>query len=488
MWNWLVTVLVLVLVLLCYYQWKSEYWKRKNIHYEKPQIFVGNLGDVVLGKKSLSDTYTAIYNKHEDLKYCGIMNFGSPAILLRDPELIQNIISKEHDKYHTCCNEENNLAKDKRWKRTKAKISPQLTPLKVKSMFNLLEEIVNKLVKYINYHPEADQFGVDPKELTVKYASDIIGTCILGLESNNNDQLGLEIFDYNSFCIILNVISLLFPGLYKIKPPKTLSERLTANFKERIISAIKSREENNIKKHDFLGAIVELKILAKNFDFSVEDLAFKTLGFFLEGFETSVITLQHVLYELALNKNIQEKLLGQFEVMLLRNATLTYESLKEVRYLDMVIYETLRKHPPAPFLAKECDDLILPPSKPGSIELEVPKGTKILIPIISLHNDPFYFEEPDKFIPERFNEDLNYLRCKKAFVGFGDGPRFCLGHRFALTQLKIAVYALVTNFELELGEPIHKTALLEPIRFVYEIKSNSRLKFINRTKNKNYGN
>lgn len=55
------------------------------------------------------------------------------------------------------------------------------------------------------------------------------------------------------------------------------------------------------------------------------------------------------------------------------------------------------------------------------------KGLQVVIPVYGIHNDPKYWPEPEKFIPERFTEDEKRNRPQYAYVPFGAGPRLCIG-------------------------------------------------------------
>lgn len=74
--------------------------------------------------------------------------------------------------------------------------------------------------------------------------------------------------------------------------------------------------------------------------------------------------------------------------------------------------------------------------KDKKVDIEV--GTVVYIPIYSLHNDPEYYPNPNVFDPDRFsaaNGGLKAYRDKGVFLGFGDGPRMCLGNNFRASNL-----------------------------------------------------
>lgn len=133
---------------------------------------------------------------------------------------------------------------------------------------------------------------------------------------------------------------------------------------------------------------------------------------FLDGFETSSIAITNALYEvkynysyqwrklflqlsstsqLADNNEIQQKLRTEVEKCFEENGKINYEKLIDNEYLDQVLHESLRLHPPATILNRECTE---------PIEIEGVKGKKhqiklgegVMIPVYSIHRDPGEFE------------------------------------------------------------------------------------------------
>lgn len=107
-------------------------------------------------------------------------------------------------------------------------------------------------------------------------------------------------------------------------------------------------------------------------------------------------------YELALNEDIQNRLREEIEEVLEKyNGDVTYDSIIEMKYLDMVFNETLRRYPVVDLQIRQCaKDFQIPKTN-----LVIPSGSAILIPVAGIHNDPNYFENPEKFDPERFTEE-----------------------------------------------------------------------------------
>lgn len=98
--------------------------------------------------------------------------------------------------------------------------------------------------------------------------------------------------------------------------------------------------------------------------------------------------------------------------------------------------------PVAMLVRKPSEDYEIPNSN-----LIIPKETLTLIPSTAIHIDPEINPEPDKFDPERFNEENKKNRHSIAHLAFGHGPRNCIGSRFGLMQVKLALIKLLMNFK-----------------------------------------
>ncbi|KAK7863030.1 hypothetical protein R5R35_010773 [Gryllus longicercus] len=122
--------------------------------------------------------------------------------------------------------------------------------------------------------------------------------------------------------------------------------------------------------------------------------------------------------------------------------------------------ELLRMYPPNATTDRVCQKDTILPATSTSKAIVVTKGTILHLPIIGLHMDSQYWNEPEKFDPERFNDENKHKIKPNTYVPFGVGPRICIGQRFALIEIKATLVHLFSGFDL------HPSAKTEyPVRF-----------------------
>ena len=137
------------------------------------------------------------------------------------------------------------------------------------------------------------------------------------------------------------------------------------------------------------------------------------------------------------------------------DGAISYESIMDMKFIDLCVKETLRKYPGLPILNRECSkDYEIPGT---SIKIE--KGTSIIISLLGLHRDEKYFPNPTKYDPDRFIEERKDYD-EDMYMPFGLGPRNCLAFRMGLLITKVGIVMLLKNFNF-------KSAVEEEIEFDY---------------------
>lgn len=176
-----VLLLASLVALLLYYclSYRRNYWARKKVTSLKPTNFImGSTGDIFVNKVSLYNYHASMYHRLAPLQYGGYYNFFTPVLVVRDPDLIRTIFTKDFN-YFTDrgqpLDEKNPLSqnlfnlKGEKWRILRAKLTPTFTSGKIKIMFGLMKECTAELIEMIDMSIEKEQIEV--KEMMARSVS-----------------------------------------------------------------------------------------------------------------------------------------------------------------------------------------------------------------------------------------------------------------------------------------------------------------------------
>ncbi|XP_044261216.1 uncharacterized protein LOC123009155 [Tribolium madens] len=463
---------ILTLLVLHYFHNAYKYWEQRGVPTIKPTFPLGN-GDTLLPEGfSVGMLSRKFYEelKKRGEKFGGVYLVTQPNLVLVDPEYVKDILATDFQYFVDrgfYYNEKTDplsahlFALDgTSWRNLRIKLTPTFTSGKMKMMFKTVVECCGYMRDAIGATLDRD---LDIKDILSRYTTDVIGSCAFGIECNSFKypdaefrKMGKKVFSFGfwrsfcSFCIIY------FPKLSHHLGVPT-NEKDVQNFFTGIVAeSVKLRQEQNIKRNDFLQLLIDLKD-----HLSLGEMAAQVFLFFAAGFESSSTTMTFVLYELAKNAEVQEKLRIEIRKILDKHQGLTYEAIIEMKYLQQVIDETLRLYPPLATLNRRCiKDYTL-----RNTNIKIEKGTSVIIPSLGLHMDPEFYPDPEIFNPENFSEENKQKRPNFVHLPFGDGPRNCIGLRFALMQSKSGIATVINHFRLSVS-PATKPLKLNPHSFI----------------------
>ncbi|KAK9506036.1 hypothetical protein O3M35_008047 [Rhynocoris fuscipes] len=467
-----VFLFLVTLVLLYYYGMRNYgYWKKKGVPYIEPKYpFLGNLAEGTFGMKPPHIQQLEIYKQFIGERFVGIYTFTNPTLFVRDPELVEAVMIKDFTAFYnrgTGFNPDYEPLsahlfhmEDQKWKTLRQKLSPTFTSGKLKGMHQQLVDCSDALVKYISGFAARDE-PVEMREVMAKFTTDVIGSCAFGLDTKSMSdtdsefrKYGRKIFETGIKQRLFFLLNVNFPSLQKYVNLKILDQKTEDFFMNLSKSTMLYREANNVSRNDFVQLLMELKHQEQikqqdEDDLIIDDkiIAANAFVFFVAGFETTASTLSYCLYELSLNQEIQEQAYQHVVSVLSKHGgQVSYEAIREMTFLKQIFSETLRKYPPVPeLLRKSTKDYVIP-----GTSVAIPKGTRVTIPVYSLHYDSKYFPEPEKFKPERFDREKNKIKIG-TYLPFGDGPRICIGERFAKMEIQVALVKLLTKYRFTLN-------------------------------------
>ncbi|KAF1501388.1 Cytochrome P450 3A24, partial [Megadyptes antipodes antipodes] len=442
--------------------WPFQAFKKLGIPGPRPLPFFGTLLEYRHGITHFDQMCFEKYGK-----MWGIFDGRQPVLMVLDLILIKNILVKEC--YTIFTNRRNSslngilelaisVAEDEKWKRIRTVLSPTFTSGKLKEMFPIINHYGEKLVKNIEKKVANDEF-VTMKDIFGAYSMDVVASTSFSVNidsmGNPNDPFVTNIKEFLNFSFLnpVFIFSVLFPFVIPVLAKMNvtlLSSKAIDFFKGVFIKMKKEREKgSSMDRVDFLQLMVDTQC-SRDSSKSAETDSYKSLSdeeilaqaliFVLAGYETTSSTLSYLSYNLATHPDVQQQLQDEIDANLPNKATPTYNAIKQMEYLDMVVNESLRLYPPGSRLERICKK---------TVELNgvtIPKGMVVTIPAYVLHRDPEYWPEPEEFRPERFSKESKESIDPYTFLPFGAGPRNCIGMRFALLIVKVAMVVLLQNF------------------------------------------
>ncbi|XP_015412832.1 PREDICTED: cytochrome P450 3A12 [Myotis davidii] len=288
------------------------------------------------------------------------------------------------------------------------------------------------------------------------YSMDVItGTSFgVNIDSLNNPQdpfvenikklLKFSFFDPYVLCITL------FPFLGPVFEAFniTLFPRSVTEFFKKSVKRMKENRLQDKQKHrvDFLQLMINSQNSKETDSHKAMtdlELVAQSIIFIFAGYETTSTSLSFFMYLMAIHPDVQQKLQEEIEVTFPNKATPTYDALAQMEYLDMVMNESLRLFPIAGRIERVCKK---------DVEINgvfIPKGTVVMVPNFILHRDSTYWPDPEEFRPERFNKKNQDSINPYTYMPFGSGPRNCIGMRFAIMNMKLAIVRLLQNFSFK---------------------------------------
>jgi cytochrome P450 len=170
----------------------------------------------------------------------------------------------------------------------------------------------------------------------------------------------------------------------------------------------------------------------------------ESLGIFIAGHETTARTLAFLWYALDDNPHVADRLHAELDAVLPRDQPPTIEHLKRLPYTLQVIKEVLRLYPPTPMF----------PRDPGADQVldgvRIAAGTYTLLFPYATHRHPDFWDDPERFDPDRWLPEREAARHPYAYYPFGAGQRVCLGNNFAMLEAHVITALLARRFRAKL--------------------------------------
>jgi cytochrome P450 family 3 subfamily A len=376
-------------------------------------------------------------------------------------------------------------------------MTPSFTSGKMKAMMTILNDCVDDLVESLD-EKASNQQDLNSIDTFGFYTMDVVARCVFAAITNVQ-KLGYDSefmqkaarFLSRTFLMekSMMVLSLLLPkSIFDVL--MTLSQKADdVGYLEKIVLHIASQRTQEVRERSYKDLLQLLLDVNQNEMprtkttgnlMSNDELVANSLIVLGAGQETPAALLTYMSLILAKHQDIQNRLRKEIRKWY-ENAgnKFKYEDLTILPYLDAVVSETLRMYPPAVRFERTCTKDYSTEAMIGGrrVRLDIKKGDHIRIPIYAIHHDPVNHNDPEQYKPERFLLQNRDNLIPYTYLPFGTGPRACIGMRFALIEVKLALAKLILKFKFTLSRRTPKAldfsnvfALLSPKNVIVGIE------------------
>merc|ERR1712130_53283 len=396
---------------------KWKYWEEQGIPGPTPSLPAGNFGPIMSMKMHILDVFRDLYHQFPGEKVIGIYTIHQPAMVVNDPDMARQILVKDFNHFVDRDTEEN---------------MSRAFPGKIDAYW--LEQMTIKTgEKWKDIRSTFSPIFTSGKmKAMVRFIDKVSDSLVQHMDNNTAMSEGFELKDSMGKFSLDTLASCAF-GV----------DGQSFEDKESVFVNNASRIFTNTKMDQFkiFGAML-LPGLAKNPD---------------------------------LQRRLQEEVDAAYEAS--GGKTPDYNDIQGFTFLDQLIQESLRLHS-----VIVLQRVVTSPeyTLPGT-STKMKKGSMVFINSPGIHSDPKYFPNPTVFNPDNFSKEAKASRSPYTFLGFGQGPRACVGMRFAMLEAKMALVKIFRHFTfVRVGRTVEK-ATSDPASGLGYAKEGLYVRVIRRT-------
>ncbi|GFS41144.1 cytochrome P450 3A5 [Trichonephila inaurata madagascariensis] len=452
-----------VVIFLCtkiwYYSEVYNPWRNSKIKWAKRTFWYGSYKDNL--KRPLHEVENRRYEKLSKNIMYGYFQGACPFISLCKPHYVSGIRSCASKEVFVTGNEaiDSTLSyfETDRWQRVRNKIGKVLS--RENEMFRYaFEDVVEKMYTLVNIIK--NDFGngrpINVKRMFDAFAFDATCNSLLlteyeTIKNPDNDLLKeiRRILDTSDKFASKMILKSHFPKIAEWIKSRSIDKDPTY-FKKEVHNIIYEKYWH--EKADFY---LVKNVLQAMFSFDVnlagseimktglrlEDTTHQFFYYVVFGSQKVSTLVTMACYLLARHEDVQNDLRKEiYEAIIRDRGVFPYNSFDDIKYLNLVIKETLRMYPPVTRIERVMEKKLNIKNASGY----VPKGAHVTIPICGIHRGPNY-ENPKRFDPSRFIRNPPPV---EKFLPFGMGNRKCIGETFAEMVTKIMLVYIVGSFDI----------------------------------------
>jgi cytochrome P450 len=226
-------------------------------------------------------------------------------------------------------------------------------------------------------------------------------------------------------------------------PANLRARRAIQRLDQVVFRMIAARRRSGEDRGDLLSILLEAQDADDGAVMTDRQVRDEVMTLFMAGHETTAVALSWTWYLLAQHPEVDARLAEELRVVLGSRAP-TAADLPRLVYTERVVTESMRLYPPAYAMGR----MSTVPTEIAGHPLDA--GVIVILPTWVVQRDARWFEEPEAFRPERWQDERTRGNPRYAYFPFGGGPRQCIGNGFAMMEACLILAAIAQRFRLTL--------------------------------------
>ena len=219
-------------------------------------------------------------------------------------------------------------------------------------------------------------------------------------------------------------------------------ERLRTEIQRLIAKLDQDSRPDDLKRETLLSKLSEARKAHGQDHLSTEEIEGQLLTMLFAGYETTAAALGFAWYALTMNTEIKRAFHDELDTVL-DGEPPTPEDIANLELTSRIITETLRMYPPVYTIPRQTTQAI----EVGGYQ--IPTDTQIHLPVLAVHRDERFYEDPDTFRPDRWTPEFEEQLPDYAFIPFGGGRRSCIGRDFARLEATLVLATIGQEWTME---------------------------------------
>jgi len=390
--------------------------------------------------------YTALYGDTFRFYFGGVKE----AIVTTNPVVIQHVLKTNSENYHKSHIQKKRMGhflgkgllttEGEAWKTQRRLIQSGFERKQLEVLSSIMQDSLADSLR--DFDRQAHIGPVDIYPLMMKITFAMVGKSLFGAKLKEDDinLISEAISTVQEFMVRQTIQPYLNPW-FTVSGELRKHEEMTARAFGILRDYIRWRREEK-PGHDLLQILLDARY-SDGTSMSDELVVSESMQILVAGHETSSNALSWLLYLLSSRPDCVDRVRDEFDSVL-GERHLSFSVVPKFEFTTQVILEALRLYPPFWMV----DRMALADDRAG--DLDIPRGSTVVVFIYGTHHSPRYWENPESFDPERFTKAKEKLYTPFAHLPFGAGPRGCIGGNYAMLQMLMILSVVLRKYDFHL--------------------------------------